>query len=1183
MSADKDGNTAGEGAAAGPQYVHLRARSAYSLLEGAIQVARLVDLAVADAMPALGLTDRHGLLGALEFSEKAAAAGIQPITGVTLGVAFAGDGFAVQGSAQAGRGHGNGTNGNGQPGSDAAAIRPLALLAADEAGYRNLLALSSHAYLTTDGHETPHVPESLLADHADGVICLTGGLEGPLGTLLGVGHERDARDVLERLAGVYGDRLYVELQRHGRDAEARVEAPMAELAYALGLPIVASNDTYFATREDFTAHDALMCIAQGAAMADPSREKLTPDYHFKPAAEMAKLFADLPEALDNTIEIARRCAMRPTTRKPILPRYTRAAGEGSAGSDSGEPVDEVAELRRLASDGLAERLKAHGLAEGFSRDQYTVRLDYELDVIENMEFPGYFLIVADFIRWAKAHDIPVGPGRGSGAGSLVAWALTITDLDPMRFDLLFERFLNPERVSMPDFDIDFCPTGRDDVIAYVCERYGADQVAQIITFGTLQARAVVRDVARVLGVPYGQADRLSKLIPHNPANPVSLAQAIESEEKLREARDEDPTITRLLDIALKLEGLFRHASTHAAGIVIGDRPLQELVPLYKDPRSAMPATQFNMKWVEPAGLVKFDFLGLKTLTVLDRAARLVRAAGGEIDLDALPLDDEKTYQMMSRGETVGLFQLESGGMRNAILGMKPDRFEDIIALVALYRPGPMDNIPTYNDRKHEREAPDYIHPMIRPYLEETYGVIVYQEQVMQIAQELAGYSLGEADLLRRAMGKKIQSEMAKQRPRFVDGCIERGVERGKAEQIFDLLAKFADYGFNKSHAAAYALVAYQTGYMKANHPVAFLAASMTVDIANTPKLNDFRREAVRLGVEVLPPSINDSDVEFSVDGESRIHYALTAIRNVGRQAVEHIVEMRGEQPFASLSDFARRVSPRIVNKRALEGLAAAGAFDALEANRARAFALAESLLEIATRTEDGRIVGQADIFGGAAEEDLPHADMADWLPAEKLSREYEAIGSFLSGHPLDAYAPVMERQSVMPIREFEAGAQAGTAAAKLAGIVVSRQVRRTRTGGRLAVIGLSDPTGQAECVVFSESLHQWQALLEVGTPVLANVVVDRAGEMPRYRIDSLKSLDEVSARIKHTLKVTIADESPLDSLDRLLKPGDGEVSVFVCNDPAREVEIRLDKTYAVTPQIAAAVKAIPGVIDAAYM
>ena len=598
----------------------------------------------------------------------------------------------------------------------------------------------------------------------------------------------------------------MELQRHGSAAERASEPSLIEFAYANGVPLVATNEPMFARREDYEAHDALICIAEGRLLREPDRRQLTAEHYFKTRAEMTALFADIPEAVSSTVEIAERCAFRPRTHEPILPRFSIG--------DRDTPVDEAGELRRRAEAGLKRRLAAHGLAPGRTVEEYNERLAFELRVIEDMKYPGYFLIVSDFIQWAKEQGIPVGPGRGSGAGSLVSYALTITDLDPIRFGLLFERFLNPERVSMPDFDVDFCQDRRDEVIRYVQSRYGRDQVAQIITFGTLQARGVLRDVGRVLEMPYGQVDKLCKLVPQNPTNPVTLARAIEGEPRLQAARDGEPIVKRAFDIAQKLEGLYRHASTHAAGIVIGDRPLIELVPLYRDPKSDMPVTQFNMKWVEQAGLVKFDFLGLKTLTVLETAVRLLRQRGVELDLSAIPLDDKKTYDLLARAEAVGVFQLESAGMRRALLDMRPDRFEDIIALVALYRPGPMANIPTYCARKHRVEEPDYIHPKIEPILRETFGVIIYQEQVMQIAQVLAGYSLGEADLLRRAMGKKIRKEMEAQRERFVSGAVERGVERAQAINIFELLARFADYGFNKSHAAAYALVAYQTGILE---------------------------------------------------------------------------------------------------------------------------------------------------------------------------------------------------------------------------------------------------------------------------------------------------------------------------------------------------------------------------------
>ncbi|MBA2398100.1 MAG: DNA polymerase III subunit alpha, partial [Bradyrhizobium sp.] len=726
-------------------FVHLHVHSAYSLLKGSIKIAKLGELAKADRQPALALTDTDNMFGALEFSDKMAGYGIQPIVGLELAIDF----------------------GDQDPNARnalAAAPSRIVLLAARERGYRSLMHLNSRAFQETPIHQSPHIKLEWLDGYSEDLIALTGGPEGPISLALHGDHAALAAARCDRLAGLFGDRLYVELQRHGIDKERRVESRLIDLAYAKGLPLVATNEPYFASTDDYEAHDALLCIAGGRLIAETDREQLTPDHRFKTRAEMAVLFADIPEALASTVEIAERCSFRPMTRKPILPRFTVGAGSADA---LGE---EAAELRRQAEEGLTNRLKVHGLSQGTSEEDYRARLAFEIDVITRMQYPGYFLIVADFIKWAKAQGIPVGPGRGSGAGSLVAYALTITDLDPIQFGLLFERFLNPERVSMPDFDIDFCQDRRGEVIDYVQQRYGRDQVAQIITFGTLQARGVLRDVGRVLQMPYGQVDKLTKLVPQNPAAPVTLAAAIESEPKLQAFRDEDAVVARAFDIAQRLEGLTRHASTHAAGIVIGDRPLSELVPLYRDPKSDMPVTQFNMKWVEPAGLVKFDFLGLKTLTVLDVAVKLLKQRNIDVDLATLKIDDAPSYQMLARGDVVGVFQVESQGMRRALVDMRPDRFEDIIALVALYRPGPMANIPTYCARKHGDEEPEYLHPLLEPILKETFGVIIYQEQVMQIAQVMAGYSLGDADLLRRAMGKKIKSEMDAQRAGFVAGC-----------------------------------------------------------------------------------------------------------------------------------------------------------------------------------------------------------------------------------------------------------------------------------------------------------------------------------------------------------------------------------------------------------------------------
>ena len=1144
-----------------PSFVHLHVHSSYSLLEGALTIARLCELAKADRQPALALTDTDNMFGALEFSDKVAAAGIQPIVGSSLAVDFA-DQDALP-----------------RAGSPAQLQRPrIVLLAARENGYRSLMRLNSRAFLETAPNEPPHLRLAWLEGETEGLIALTGGPGGPLDAAIvaGQGHLADLR--CEALARLFGDRLYIELQRHGSSTERSAEPALIALAYARGIPLVATNEPLFAHQEDYEAHDALICIAEGRLVVETDRRQFTPEHRFKTRAEMAALFADLPEAVVSTVEIAQRCAFRPRVQAPILPRFS-VAGDGAA-------VDEVAELRKRAEAGLEHRIKAHGVASGHTVEDYRERLAFELNVIEGMNYPGYFLIVSDFIQWAKAHGIPVGPGRGSGAGSLVSYALTITDLDPIRFGLLFERFLNPERVSMPDFDIDFCQDRRDQVIGYVQERYGRDRVAQIITFGTLQARGVLRDVGRVLQMPYGQVDKFCKLVPQNPLNPVTLGRAIEDEPRLQAARDSDPVVARAFAIAQKLEGLHRHASTHAAGIVIGERPLTEMVPLYRDPKSNMPVTQFNMKWVEQAGLVKFDFLGLKTLTVLETAAALLRKRGVEIDLAAIPLDDEKTYAMLARAEAVGIFQLESQGMRRALLDMRPDRFEDIIALVALYRPGPMANIPTYCARKHRMEEPDYIHPKLEPILRETFGVIVYQEQVMQAAQILAGYSLGEADLLRRAMGKKIRSEMQKQRSRFVSGCVERDIERGQAEAIFELLARFADYGFNKSHAAAYALVAYQTAFMKANYPVEFVAASMTLDMGNTDKLSEFRAEAERLGLKVESPSVNRSGVDFEVEG-STIHYALAALKGVGRQAVEAIVEARDERPFVDLSDFAARINPRAVNKRVLESLAAAGAFDALEGNRARVFAAVDAVLATAQRAYDDVAVGQSELFaGGAARQPLVLGHVEPWLPAERLQKEFDAIGFFLSGHPLDDYAAALKRMRVQSWAEFARAVRAGASAGRVAGTVVARIERRTRTGSKMGIIELSDPTGHYEAVVFSEGLAQFRDLLEPGAAVLLTLSAELQGDDVRARIQMVEPLDQAAAKLAKGLRVFLRDETPIESVAKRLEgpasgraaPDNGEVALVLMLGEGTEVEVKLPGRFKVSPQIAGAIKAVPGVV-----
>ncbi|MGV1917119.1 DNA polymerase III subunit alpha [uncultured Agrobacterium sp.] len=1144
-----------------PGFVHLRVHSAYSLLEGALPLKKIMAKAVGDSQPAIAITDTNNLFVALEFSEKARDEGLQPIIGCQLSI-------DMQDVVEERRG-----------GNSLVKLPSLVLLAADADGYERLVDLISRAYLDGEGSgHAVNIAKSWLEEASNaGLIALTGASGGPIDMAMKEGHAAQAKSRLLALKEIFGDRLYIELQRQGNYDRAH-ERRMIALAYEHDIPLVATNEAFFPSKADYEAHDALLAVAHNAIVSDDSRFRLTPDHYLKSRDEMVALFKDIPEAIENTVEIAQRCSYVLKKRGPILPRFTGA-------SDDPEEAEraESLELRRQAVEGLDMRLAALGMAPGYTEQEYRDRLDFELSVIERMRFPGYFLIVADFIKWAKQQDIPVGPGRGSGAGSLVAYALTITDVDPLRFSLLFERFLNPERVSMPDFDIDFCQDRREEVIRYVQRKYGREQVAQIITFGSLQARAALRDVGRVLEMPYGQVDRICKLVPNNPANPTPLSKAIEEEPRLQEEADKEPVVARLLDIAQKIEGLYRHASTHAAGIVIGDRPLSKLVPMYRDPRSDMPVTQFNMKWVESAGLVKFDFLGLKTLTVLKVAVDFVAKRGIHVDLAAIPLDDQKTYEMLSRGETIGVFQVESAGMRKALIGMRPDCIEDIIALVALYRPGPMENIPVYNARKHGEEEIESIHPTIDHLLKETQGVIVYQEQVMQIAQVLSGYSLGEADLLRRAMGKKIKEEMDKQRERFVEGAIRNNVSKAQADTIFDLLAKFANYGFNKSHAAAYAIVSYQTAYMKAHYPVEFLAASMTLDMANTEKVNDFRQDAARLGIEIVAPSVQTSFRRFET-GENRIYYSLAALKGVGEGAVDHIVEVRGDTPFASLEDFCLRIDPKQINRRVLESLINAGAFDCFGKDRAELIGGLDRIIGYSQRAQESRVTGQHDMFGSGAAtgpEKLVLPAYQPWLASEKLLREYQVLGFYLTAHPLDTYRTVLDKLRVQNIADFSAAVKQGATVGRLAGTVTGKQERKTRTGNKMGIVTFSDASGQYEAVLFSEGLGQYRDLLEVGKSLVITVQAEERPEGIGLRIQTAQSLEEKSVQMQKALRVYVRDSGPLKTVARHLNArGDGSVYFIVIKDEGqREIEVELTDKYRISPEIAAALRSAPGVVD----
>lgn len=1133
------------------QFVPLRCRSPYSILEGATKIADLAKRAKEYRIPALGLTDTNNMCGALEFSGSVIGSGIQPIIGLTVSVDLELD---------------------DQPGQ----LRrdpdgTLALLAQNEQGYENLMALSSSAYLDVEATDLPHIKVSRLIEHTEGVIALTGGPDGALNKLICQGRLTEAENWLDKLRNAFEGRLYVELQRHGLTGEIKAEKTLLEWAYGKDLPIVATNEPYFLDPDMHKAHDALLAISEGSYILETDRRKVSAQNYFKSPEQMVALFKDIPEAIENTVDIAQRCFVRSVARDPILPDF----GDGG--------TSEADILAEEAKAGLRARLEAIEPAE--PEAAYFERLDFELNVISQMGFPGYFLIVSDFIKWSKEQGIPVGPGRGSGAGSVVAWALTITDLDPLRYGLLFERFLNPERISMPDFDIDFCQERRGEVIRYVQRKYGNEQVAHIITFGTLQARAVVRDVGRVMQMPLGQVDRLAKLVPSNPANPVTLQEAITMEKGLREARDSEPAVRNLLDVALKLEGLYRNASTHAAGVVIGDRPLTKLVPLYRDPRSDIPATQFTMKYAEKAGLVKFDFLGLKTLTVIDRSLKYLKQQDINLDLDAISTNTPEAYTNLAEGLSAGVFQLESSGMRDVLRKMAPDSIEELTALISLYRPGPMKNIDTYIDRKFGRIEIEYPHPSLKEILEETYGIIIYQEQVMQIAQVLSGYSLGEADMLRRAMGKKDQAEMDRQKSRFVDGAKERDVDGKLASDIFELVNEFAGYGFNKSHAAAYAMISFRTAYLKAVYPTEFIAATMSLDIANVEKLAQFYQEGKRLGLTITPPCINKSGADFEV-ADGQVLYALGALKNVGVEAMRHLVSVRDEGgPFKDLFDFARRIDTRIVNKRAIENLARGGAFDALEPNRAKTLASAGILQSIGSRAAEERQSNQGGLFGDAtdtmAEPDL--ADAVVWSNIEQLEHELGAIGFYLGGHPLETYANTADVKQSMSAIDIEDRFQRSGMAVKLSGVVRKRQERMSKRGKRFAYIAVSDPTGDFEVFVGEALLAMSRDILSAGSVVVFKAKLERRDGDIKIFADEVRSLDTtIQATQLKGLKIKLRSASieSLDALNEVLEtlkqaPSEqkGYIDVIVPLGGRRQGQWRLPSRFGIDQKIQAAIKA----------
>ena len=1135
-------------------FVHLRTHSAFSLSESTLRIDTLSNLASADNQPALAITDSFNMFGALEFSKKLAAVGVQPIIGATVML------------------------------SDERGEGEVVLLAKDETGYINLSFLISEALMAASGTEDASITLDALRARHEGLILLTGGAKaGFVGGAAGDNQKKIAKERLLVLQEMMQDRLYIELQRHGHPEEHIAERILVEFADETGLPLIATNDNHFESEEMQIPQNVLTCIATSRRISELTNPVHNAEYRYKTATEMQALFADIPEAWQNTNIVAKRCAFMVKTRAPILPAFE--AGDGRSTEE---------ELAHQAKQGLANRLvelQALSAETGYelSDEQiYHDRLAYELGIINDMGFPGYFLIVADFIGWAKDQDIPVGPGRGSGAGSLVAYALGITNLDPIRWGLLFERFLNPERVSMPDFDIDFCQDRREEVKLYVQERYGRDRVAQIITFGTLQARAALRDVGRVLEMPYGQVDRIAKLVPSNPANPVTIAQALESETELQRMKASEEQVSHLIDTAIQLEGLYRHASTHAAGLVISDRPLPELVPVYRDPRSEMPATQFNMKYVEMAGLVKFDFLGLKTLTVIKKAIELIAERGITINIDQIPLDDAPTFKLLTEGDTVGVFQLESSGMRDVLRGLKPDRFEDIIAVVALYRPGPMDNIPTYIARKHGREDVNYMHPKLEPILAETYGIMIYQEQVQQAARDLAGYTLGGADILRRALGKKIKEEMDAQRQQFVEGSAQHNeISAQLSGDIFDQIAAFAGYGFNKSHAAAYALVTYQTAWLKANYPVEFFAASMALDSHNTDKLAVFRQDCLHKNIALLPVDINRSQPHFCVeqaDNGLAIRYALGAVKNVGEEAMISLcAEREGAGAYHSLDDFIRRLPKEGGNKRQLENLIKAGAFDEIHNNRRQ---LIENIDQILSQADFHRREAQSDqvsLFDGAEQKELDNIKLVaipDWSSNDKLQFEFDALGLYLSAHPLDSYARQLEKLKTVSSSHLEdLLLKKGATQVKLAGQVTSVQERVSAKGNRFAFVQLTDKAGVFEIMAFSEFLNLYREILVSDTASL--VQADARIENGQVRLMGIRAerLDDAIAAHHAGLGIHLSTAIALPQIKEILKlDGGGRAPVkFYIRSSQEEVEITLSHKFKLSGNTRQALASVSGI------
>jgi DNA polymerase-3 subunit alpha len=1093
-------------------FTHFKVHTQYSICEGAVKIESLKDFCKENKLVSVGICDTENLCGALEFSENISKVGTQPIIGTQINFKY----------------------------EDTTGLLPL--IALNENGYKKIIELSSKSYLENDVLSKPHLDIKELLDNISDVILLSGTNHGLFGKLFEKGRFDEIQKIYKDLLKNFKDNFYLEIQRHGDQNEISFEKFNLEQSFRLKIPIIASNEVYYLTKDMHEAHDALTCIGEKTYLNDKNRIKYSDQHYFKSSEEMCALFSDLPEALENNFNLPYRCSFRPQFSKPVLPNISTEK-DGSA--------DEI--LKKDSLNGLKEKfLKVFKIEEkNLINDEkflfYKDRLDHELRIIIEMKYPSYFLIVSDYIKWAKKNDIPVGPGRGSGAGSLVAWCLSITDVDPIKFNLIFERFLNPDRISMPDFDIDFCEEKRDLVFEYLTTKY-KDSVAHIITFGKLKARMVIRDVGRVLGLPYGFVDSISKMIPFDPSRPQSLIECINSEPRLQKLVNEDPRVKKLTDLSLKLEGLNRNVATHAAGVVIADRKLTEIVPLYKDASAdlLLPSTQFDMYSAENAGLIKFDFLGLKTLTVINRTQKLIKKKDKDFNIEDINFEDQKVFELLSSGNTVGLFQVESAGMREALMQMKPNHIEDIIALVALYRPGPMSNIPVYNDCKHGRQTPDYLHPLLEDILKPTYGVIIYQEQVMQIAQKLSGFTAGEADILRRAMGKKKRAELEKQKQGFIAGALKNGISKDVAASIFLKIEPFAEYGFNKSHAAAYAIISYQTAFLKTYYPKEFFAASMTMDISNQNKLSEFHEELKRININVIRPDINKCYADFKFD-EENFYYALGGIKSVGFDAISNVVKERltnGE--FKSINDFLNRVNPKDINKLQLEGLVKAGAFDNIEKNRQALFNSIPNFILKTKNIHENKAANQIDLFGADEEQDNEIIlNMEDWKFEDRLSREFEAVGFFISDHPLNQFKEIFDDYKIVDYIKFNS--DDNIKEANIAATLLKISERKTAKGNSYAVIKFTDLTSVFELFIFSDILELNREILIEGNSLIITLIKTISNDenrLKRTNVQKIASLKDLFNKPVSEIAFNIKTVDDIEKISKLLnEEGTTEVKI----------------------------------------